>query len=310
MEDMMKEVKIMRRKTKKFIKVLRVTQLDGEQIDAQLFNVIKSEIKSALLTKPFTLLLHFEPEINVIIRYILWKISLGRDNMCSTLGQAMLNTERLFQKNNLNSTKKNWYMCLVILIYWVKERESTLTRLLELTLRFCKKDFYVDTIKNYLSRLETFVYLLSLLNFLIFIKNGVYSTLLDRIFQWQYFFKSDPSPRYIDFDYMKQEMRRQIITETAIAILPFINFAKLFDVIHTQLCKIFGRTYQSEVNLHESFICNICREKAINPYTSHCKHIFCYYCLKGNMDNITDFSCPVCNEVILSTEPLDVAMFQ
>ena len=309
MKGMRKEVKNTRRKTKKLIKVLRVTQLDGEQIDTQLFNVIKSEVKSALLTKPFTLLLHFEPEINAIIRYILWKISLGRDSVSSTLGQAMLNTERLFQNNNLNSTKKKWHMCVVILIFWVKERESTLTRLLELTLRFCKKDFYVDTIKNYLSKVETFVYLLSLLNFLMFIKNGVYSTLLDRVFQWRYFFKSNPSPRYIDYDYMKQEMRRQIITETIIAILPLINFAKLFDVIQTQYFKICGRTYQSEVNLHESFMCSICREKAINPYTSHCKHIFCYYCVKGNMDNITDFTCPVCTEVILSTEPLDVAMF-
>ena len=306
----MKEVKKMTRKTKKFIKVLRVTQLDGEEIDAQLFNVIKREVKSALLTKPFTFFLHFEPEINAIIRYILWKISLGRDSVSSTLGQAMLNTERLFQNNNLNSNKKKWYMCVVIFTFWVKERESTLTRLLELILRFCKKEFYVDLIKNYLSKLETFVYLLSLLNFLVFIKNGVYSTLLDRIFQWEYFFKSDPSPRYIDYDYMKQEMRRQIITETIIAILPFINFAKLFDVIQTQYYKVGGKTYQSEVNLHESFTCSICREKVINPYTSHCKHIFCYYCVKGNMDNITDFTCPVCNEVILSTEPLDVETFK
>lgn len=306
----MKEVKKMTRKTKKFIKVLRVTQLDGEEIDAQLFNVIKREVKSALLTKPFTFFLHFEPEINAIIRYTLWKISLGRDGVSSTVGQAMLNTERLFQNNNLNSNKKKWYMCVVIFTLWVKERESTLTRLLELILRFCKKEFYMDFIKNYLSKLETFVYLLSLLNFLVFIKNGVYSTLLDRIFQWEYFFKSDPSPRYIDYDYMKQEMRRQIITETIIAILPFINFAKLFDVIQTQYYKVGGKTYQSEVNLHESFTCSICREKAINPYTSHCKHIFCYYCVKGNMDNITDFTCPVCNEVILSTEPLDVETFK
>lgn len=50
--------------------------------------------------------------------------------------------------------------------------------------------------------------------------------------------------------------------------------------------------------------CAYCDERPTLPYHMGCIHIFCYYCLKGNMLADEQFECPQCQNSFSFAEPL------
>ncbi|KAI8911067.1 hypothetical protein EDD86DRAFT_204310 [Gorgonomyces haynaldii] len=118
------------------------------------------------------------------------------------------------------------------------------------------------------------------LNFLVFLRQGKYRSILDRILGLKYRFKST-NPRLLDTEYMNQEIFFQAITE-------FVGFARQF-VDMDQIRYFFAKK--------DTDGCFICLQqkrsgKIEMPKTLDCGHVFCYYCITSwQMSHTT---CPKC----------------
>lgn len=50
--------------------------------------------------------------------------------------------------------------------------------------------------------------------------------------------------------------------------------------------------------------CAHCDERPTLPHHMGCAHVFCYYCLKGNLIADEQFECPTCQQKSHFCEPL------
>jgi len=294
-------------KKSKKLKALRVTQLDAQQIDEQLVNLFTQQIKRSLSEKPFTVLLNFQPEIHGLLRYILWKFSLGKSN--STIGQSLLNTEYRFNSRwNVKNQKQLHFIATVVLGY-IKDRLNIVLYVIELLLKDFKKSNYYSTVEKIFNKFENVFHCLSLLNLFLFISTGNYVNLFERLLNWKHLFRGKQSPRYIDYEYMRTELVRSTISETLFIILPLINFKKVSNTIQYYLKKVsYMRKDNDNIDKTLDYICKICSERTVNPYISECEHMFCYYCIMGNIQNDNSYMCPVCDAVIRNFKPSPIIL--
>ena len=277
-------------------KVLRVTQLDTETITDGIYSILVDGTKESLQTYPFSHLLTYFPEIKTLLRYVLWKYSIGRDNI--TVGQQLYGCK---YDSILSPKQKQTYCFIYVFLYWLKERQNNVIKLLEVLFNYTGYRKHIPRILQMSKYFDTTVNLLSFINFLLFIVHGRYSTVLERVLNLKHIFNTKPSPRYIDYEYMRKEMVWDQTTNTILAIIPFVNFQKVFYQLNKQYRRIFPSTVSTtQGRSHEDILkCGICLEQVINPYiTSSCHHIFCYFCLQGNVSLHQDFSCPYCGVLL------------
>lgn len=50
--------------------------------------------------------------------------------------------------------------------------------------------------------------------------------------------------------------------------------------------------------------CSYCGERPTLPYHMGCNHVFCYYCLQGNLIADAQFECPTCQKQSSFSKPL------
>jgi len=53
--------------------------------------------------------------------------------------------------------------------------------------------------------------------------------------------------------------------------------------------------------------CQICRLPLVLPSRAGCPHSFCYFCVKSNLGNGNDFTCPVCGQTLSENKLVQVS---
>ena len=282
------------------IDVLRVSQLDTEQIDNAIYNILVNEVKRSLNSEPFTYLLNFEPEINAVIRFILCKYSVSL--LDATVGQTMLGTKYISEdRTDVNNQQKYQYFLVIVLLRWVKDRQRTFLKLLEAILVYTDRSDTVLILQRIISNADILFKVASFINFLLFLTYGGHVNLLERLLQLKHVYVSKPSPRYIDYEYMRKELIWESVLQTTFSLLPFVNVRKILNVGQRVL-----RYVQGSKPIGKEFNCAICLEKPTNPYNGLCNHVFCYFCIKGNILVDSNFTCPSCGEIISKIYPTEV----
>ena len=163
----------------------------------------------------------------------------------------------------------------------------------------------------------------ALLNFLMFLLRGRSASLTERVLRLDHVFQEKPAPRYIDYDYMGKELVWQHVGETIISIVPLINF-RLLNRYALQVVRYVrgggggsgggnvgggGGVGGGDGGTVNDFLCQLCGERATNPYTTgSCRHVFCYYCLQVNVQTDSDFSCPTCGVGVGQMEPYQIVL--
>lgn len=286
-------------------RVLRVTQLDVAQCDQSLFNIIYSQLKSSFhknesWEKFFNLC---EPELNAILRYVLWKLSIKATGV--TVGQRLFSTEYTHLGKTLSSKRKLLIGVVAILLPWLKSRQATISRLINILCNLLSVEhgaYYVDELYKHSDRV---LKLLSLINFLVFLRYGQRAGLTERVLQVDHVFQGKPSPRYIDYAYTRKELIWEHTCQTFICLLPFINTTRI-QTFFLKVCKYFAQGHDGVET--ERFLCQICEMKATNPYSSVCAHVFCYYCIQSNLETDSNYKCPTCGVSIEELGPVVVTI--
>lgn len=127
------------------------------------------------------------------------------------------------------------------------------------------------------------------MNFFIFLKDGKYLTLPERMLclvplvsDEDHF--SNSQFNKIQSDFMYREVVWRAIAEFLTTVIPLINI----EQIKNRLSSLTGMMpeLRSEMKLsdkmrREPTRCAICLKQPFNPYEIGCRHVFCYYCLQA-----------------------------
>ena len=163
--------------------------------------------------------------------------------------------------------------------------------------------------KRYFIELVDKIYRVSsLLNYISFLHDGRYRSLVDRILKLRLVYQKAEGIRNVSFDFINQQLLFEGITDTLMVILPlldwsyyrrrisfFLNkaFKILYDAIISKIVFLrlpsflkLNNNYNSNDIIHVkvSSACAFCgTNPAVMPHIAHpCEHVYCYYCMKTN----------------------------
>ncbi|NXX47880.1 PEX2 factor, partial [Tricholaema leucomelas] len=280
--------------------VLRVSQLDALELNKALEQLVWTQFTSCFSGFKPGVLAHLEPEIKAFLWVILWRFTVYSKN--ATVGQAILNIQ---YKNNFSQTEKYqalskqqklWYLALTVGGRWLEERCYDLCSSRPLQ-SLCK-------VKSLISFGTGLVKLCGLLNFLVFLQQGRFATLTERVLGIRAVFSRPQGVRQLGFDYMNRELLWHGFAEFLIYLLPFINFQKIKLKISSWCLPVAGHPSSEQAAAAQCRECSLCGEWPSLPHTIGCSHVFCYYCIKSNYLHDLDFTCPKCGSEVQSLQPL------
>lgn len=282
-------------------KVLRVTQLDAEQFEYQLYDLLKTFLIDSFKDGPLTVLLNFQSELSAFLRLVLWNFSVKKNN--KTIGQDILGTE--FQNKNGSATtavQRHIFGFHVVILKWLLDRQEFILKGLEIVM---KSREHIICVEKLLSWLQTFSQFLTLLNFIQFLKTGDHLNLLERLLQLNHVYSRKPTPRYIDYKNKRREMVWENITETILCLMPFINFRKIINIANKAALKITNVQTKKTDKENIDLTCTVCRELSTNPHCGECGHVYCYYCIQLSLSSAGSFICYNCSFSIVTIKSVE-----
>ncbi|KAJ8021587.1 Peroxisome biogenesis factor 2 [Holothuria leucospilota] len=273
--------------------VLRVSQLDSHQLDNEIHLLLKAQVNNVFhfFQASPGILSVIEPELNAALRFILWKYSI--DKSSSTFGQRLLNLQYASENSSKVMTyRQKWLYALVVIgCRWFQDRSYDLSKLTDNVEAF-------EMVWNAIDWLERVLKIAAVVNFLVFLRQGTYQTILERLLGIRAGFDSPQAIRQVSFEFMTRELLWHGFAEFLFFLLPFVNFQRLKNNIRRRL--LVGQRPSTE-NLSEvrraQFLyeeCAVCGEWPTNPQEIGCEHVFCFYCIKANFKADNSYTCPSC----------------
>ncbi|CAH1772885.1 unnamed protein product [Owenia fusiformis] len=280
---------------------LRVSQLDASELDHEVLSLMKSQLNNIFKYFKPGVLTKIEPELNAALRLAIWKFSV--DALGSTVGQSIL---ELKYKNVLSSdvakpwiSKRQRYLLALILIggQWLKDRSHDIGQRFD-WLKLPDKATHI------LDYLEKGWKVATLLNFLVFLQNGAYQFLIERLLGIRSVYPRYQSYRQVSFEFLTRELLWHGFAEFLFFILPLINFQKLKNFAMKHLIPSQMKSSASSRCNADYKECAICGDWPTIPHEIGCQHVFCYMCIKSNYLADPAYNCPVCGHSIATSDAI------
>ena len=175
----------------------------------------------------------------------------------------------------------------------------------------------------------------SLLNFLVFIKTGRYRSILERVLGARLVYAKPSAARAISYEYLNRQLVWAEVSEVLLFMLPLVNVAAVKRAVASVLPRLPAFPFSPESNRSSAGgnqqdrgggrnltigggarkiveECGICGTlEVLTPYSADpCRHVFCYYCLRGHTAVDPGFLCPKCFVKVDAMQPAYVRIIQ
>ncbi|XP_055599814.1 peroxisome biogenesis factor 2 [Uranotaenia lowii] len=269
--------------------VPRVNQLDSIQLDYEIINIMKEQIHNVLRNLPPGLLSNFQPEINLLMNSALWNYSVRKS--FATFGQQMLSIT--YDQKQLHPNKLKAHFALTVALSYL--RELIQYRLVNVTF-----------LQRMISAVENCLVCLNFINFFRFLRYGQKPSLVDYVLRLDHRCLDGAKRRTIGYSYMTRELIWAGFMELLGFTIPIVNY----HALKRRLKNFFKLESPQEgtkpVELTVNSKCAYCNERVTLPHHMGCGHVFCYYCLKGNLLADSGFQCNMCDSKCHSFEKVRV----
>ncbi|KAG5678451.1 hypothetical protein PVAND_008123 [Polypedilum vanderplanki] len=261
--------------------VSRVNQLDAYLLDKEIVKIIQEQLSHAYKELPPGILSKFQPEIDALLKTLIWLNSILFNK--STFGQQILAIT--YQSDKLTRNKLILHYLLTILAPYTREFGH-----LRLT-----SNVHLQKI---ISWIEFCAKLLTIINFFRFLKTGQYPSLVDYFVRWKHISQSGAQMRNFGYAYMNRELIWTGFLELLNVTLPLVNYNVIqrkitqFLTSSQKNCQIVSKI--SPIMTIDTK-CAICSKRPSIPHHINCQHVFCYFCIQGNLMMDSEFSCPICD---------------
>lgn len=273
----------------------RVNKWDAQILDAEILGLLKVPFRSMFSMFEPGVVEAIKPEIDAVLGALLFIFSTGlhRPTPGMKLENVQYPPESLTQRKvgalfllsiGLPYTWKRVFRYLS-LSTWNSEPEAE-------TPEQSRRSRFLRLMK----RIETTVIACQLLNLLVFLKNGVYRSLAERVLSLKMrSIVSTPAPRIINFEYMTRQLLWDGLMEFGSFILPFLTWNR---------ARSGGGVLASSATLNSSE-CSLCGiQPPQTPYITSCDHVYCYYCLQTAVASDDDYPCAACGTKFTSSQRL------
>lgn len=271
--------------------VARVNQLDALQFDKDILRILRDQLFSAIQSFSPSLVARFQPELELLLQSAVWLGSVGRQ--LSTFGQQLLLI--CYDKDELTRSRLCLHFLLTVLPKYAKDNAEQ---------RFSGNEW----IHTVLSWTENTLLVMSVINFFRFLKSGKKPTLIDFLLGIDFITLHSSRRRDIGYSHITRELIWNGFMELLVVVVPLINYKKLQRHVKTLFFKDFtrksGDVIQPVMNLNT--VCAYCEDRPTLPHHMGCGHIFCYYCLRGNVMADSGFLCPLCGSSVVKISPLSI----
>ncbi|KAI3636294.1 hypothetical protein MIR68_005646 [Amoeboaphelidium protococcarum] len=303
----------------------RVSQLEGLQLDREIQDLFVGEFKQ--LSYLNRALYKFTPEITLLVRGALLSYLFKSG---ARWGDAMQNVEPVRRADGsfLSPGTLRWYAIYLSILPWIRER-------IQLYIQSegwsdYARDEWQRIVWTWWNRAEKLLDLCHLLNFILFLRNGIYRSLVHRCLGIVMYKSDIDAARALDLEYVNRLMVWTSLGEFATFILPLINVGRIRSIIG-----IFRQSQSDRLSTLQlkqlkqlpSDLCGFCvirhehktgnttsiadlsqissrKYVIVNAYVSvKCGHSFCYACLyEAQRDGLT---CCRCQTSIEEIRPLN-----
>ncbi|KAF9651226.1 hypothetical protein BDM02DRAFT_3110939 [Thelephora ganbajun] len=208
-------------------RVLRVSQLDAESLDAELVQLLREPIAKALSVVNSSLKSRFDPELALIIQLTLYKLSVWDSG--ATYGAKLQDLRyrvpstsgTVLTASGLPRDRLLLHGFLTVLVPYVHTRLRN--NAMSNAWPEAPSSDRRRKLWDWMSSIESTHAALSLVSFVIFLCNGRYRTLTDRLLQMRLVPARKLVKRNVSYEFMNRQMVWHAFTEFIIFILPLIN---------------------------------------------------------------------------------------
>ncbi|OZJ05698.1 hypothetical protein BZG36_01414 [Bifiguratus adelaidae] len=324
------------------LRILRVSQLDADVLDMELFSMLKDQIWQALsLFKASYLTFNvkewLEPEITALLGLVIYKLSVYDSG--ATYGAQLQNLKFRNERRHrgpLSGGKD------APLAFWQKFSYALLTiggqyvwtRVNRLMTDQGWGDEEEETTKKRIwtamQRGERLFRAVSLVNFLFFLWSGKYRTIIERFLSMRMVYQVRSMNRQVSFEFLNRQLVWHAFTEFLMFIVPLVNIEKL--KLRAQRM-ILPESYLASQAKAQGFAalpettCAICYQEdtgdavgntggigmatqttsnmVTNPHVTNCGHKYCYWCIKTKLVVYEgEWACLRCGERIKEIQPV------
>lgn len=259
--------------------------------------LFKTQLNNCFHHLQFSSLQKIEPELSLLLKIFIWKYSVVSRG--ATIGQQLLDLQYRNEKDKkLLSRRKSWLLGLLLIgTPWLKQRIMD---------NLFISNIYVRQLFGEITDLaELIINIGHFFNFLAFIYNGRFVSVIERTFGIGRMTSTPQVLREVQYEYMNRELLWHGFAEFLSFILPIINLKRLKNVIK-RLISSKTSFHASERTIKDFKQCAICEQWPTFPYDIGCKHIFCYYCIMSNVMSDPNYQCPICSykQDIISVRPV------
>ncbi|KAF3913669.1 hypothetical protein AA313_de0200219 [Arthrobotrys entomopaga] len=321
----------------------RVGQLDTELLDAELLDLLKGQLWSAIKYFNPVIKEQYEIEFVALLRLILFKFTIWDNN--ATYGAALQNLAYADARRNgaidtpPSRTQKTLYGLVTVLGRYVYDKVDS--HLLSSSgLDFDESPFYRN-LSRAMSNLTTIHSIASFISLLTFLSNGRYRTLLDRVLRMKLVTPTRHVRREVSFEYLNRQLVWHAFTEFLLFILPIVGISrwrrwlgKLWRKAVVLIRKSRGQEEEVSSSSNDGVLgflpertCAICYSESspedvlnnpggaggasssndvTNPYEAvECGHVYCYVCIasKIELEEGEGWACLRCNTIVKRCRP-------
>ncbi|KAL6452275.1 PEX2 Peroxisomal biogenesis factor 2 [Candida maltosa Xu316] len=312
----------------------RVSQLDAGILDSELLTLLKEQLSSIFQlhnNSRFSYIQH--PELySLLLNLLIFKLTVWKSG--SSYGSSLQNLKFVDTKTGkiIGFSKKTLlglvivggylYRKLEAYLYSIEETESSSS-----TNRIGR--FFVNNRINILSKIDNLVKIANLINFTVFLVNGKYSSVVNRLLRITETPVSSDLLKFngsnVNYEFQNRQLVWNVMTEFLVFILPLLQLKKMGRMARKLLGKS-GNAFEVQsgnqpvltpyTNLPASE-CAICHDTnnqaaasggrvfpsagpVTNPYITNCGHIYCYVCISTRFNmikmNNEDLPCLRCGQ--------------
>jgi len=275
-------------KPKSLLETLRVNQLDAFSLDAEINDVLSTQYMKMFEFFKSETVDKLKPELMALLDSLVYYFSIYSTG--TTYGNKLQNLKfaDATSLGTISTTQKIAFGAITIGGKWLWARLQTFT---------------TPTTKLWytLNSIEKFYRICSIFNFLMFLYDGRYVSIITRLLRISLIYHSKSVKRTVSFEYMNRQLVWHEFTEFLMFLIPLLNTGRFK--------KFLSSLFSSKVELSTLPItaCPICTKDPVQTaYQANCGHLFCYYCLKQNCMIDSSFGCPRCGIVVNSMKRYQV----
>lgn len=293
--------------------VLRIFQLDALQLETEVGIVLKSALDGVLNVAPLEFLsFHYSEELQLLLRTVLFKFGIWDNNQ--SIADRMQN---LVYRNEREAVRAPTAPLSVV---WSRSTAPTPYQKVlhyvisivvpyvyrKLTQRSLEDNWansntqWKATAARLLHWLGATVRALNILHVIIFLMEGRYRSLADRLVGMRLVSGEQRMKRLVNLVYLNQHIGWQTWSSFLSLVLPMMRLGSVVSRVTAVGGTVLAGVAAGQGGVREGH-CSACREPLVlSRRAVPCGHTYCYYCITTRLQTAPSYPCSVCGASVRS----------